>query len=102
MRHGCHTQRALPGLLCAQPSYCFNCPSLAVSCVNVWKPLVHRCFLLGIEETHMGSEVEIQCHAVEAMSRCQLPVKATGIGGMMLSSHQGACELGPQLWGYVL
>lgn len=29
------------------------------------------------------------------------PGKATGISGMMLSSHQGTCELGLQLWGYV-
>ena len=23
------------------------------------------------------------------------------MGGMMLSSHHGTCQLGPQLWGYV-
>lgn len=30
-----------------------------------------------------------------------VPSKATGIGGMMFSSHQAACELGSQLWSFM-
>lgn len=50
----------------------------------------------------MGLEAEIQFHAVEETLSCQLPSKATGAGGMMLSSRRGTCKLSLQVRGYVL
>lgn len=66
MGDGWHMERALPGLLCAQPGHCCNCSCLAVSCGSV-DALHTQQLLLGVEGTPMGLEAEIQCHAVEEM-----------------------------------